>query len=176
MSDLVDLFLLMLKASALGFGGLGSLPILRQEMGSLPVLATDEQLVQALAIGRLGSGPNALYLVSFGYLVMGIGGAVVTLVASCIPPLVMVPAVAAMRRRVLSTRLAGLIRGATLAASGLLLAIGVQILGADGAAVLGLPLWQLALAAAAVVLTYDGRLHPALVIAGGAAAGIALGR
>ncbi|HET8569474.1 MAG TPA: chromate transporter [Candidatus Limnocylindria bacterium] len=174
MTDLAELFILVLKATALGFGGLGSLPILRQDVIATGI-ASDEQLVQALAIGRLGSGPNALYLVSFGYLVMGIAGAAVALVASCIPPLVMVPAVAAMRRRVLSTWVAGLARGATLAASGLLLAIGVQILGADPAAVLRLPPWQIALAALGVVLTYDGRLHPAVLIAGGAAAGVALG-
>ena len=36
--------------------------------------------------------------------------------------------------------------------------------------------WQLTLVAIGTVLTYDGRVHPALVIAIGVVAGVALGR
>jgi hypothetical protein len=36
--------------------------------------------------------------------------------------------------------------------------------------------WQYAVGIVATVLTYQGRIHPALVVLGGAAAGLLLGR
>src|SRR5438477_534567 len=54
----------------------------------------------------------------------------------------------------------------------LLAATGIGIVTATGTP----SLWQLALAAIAVMLTYRGTVHPAIVIAIGAAAGLALGR
>jgi len=72
----------------------------------------------------------------------------------------------------LTTPVAGLVRGVALATAGLLAATGISIVTATG-----MPSWwQLALAAIAVVLTYRGTVHPALVIAIGAAVGLTLGR
>ncbi|CAN5255182.1 hypothetical protein BH18CHL2_BH18CHL2_04620 [soil metagenome] len=173
--DAAGLFLVFLKAAALGLGGFGSLPVLREDL-ILAGHATDEQLVQALAVGRLSTGPNGTYVVSLGYFVGGLGGAIAALAAACLPPLVMVPAVAVGRQRLLSPAFAGFIRGASLATAGLLLAIALAILapGADGAA--SPRWWQVGLAAAAATVTYRGRIHPALLIGAGAAAGLALGR
>jgi chromate transport protein ChrA len=66
----------------------------------------------------------------------------------------------------------GLVRGVALATAGLLAATGIGIVTASGTP----SGWQLALAAIGTVLTYRGTVHPALVIAIGAAAGLALGR
>ena len=49
--DLLALFAVLLKDSALTLGGLGSLPLLRQDLVATGI-ATDPQLVEALAIGR----------------------------------------------------------------------------------------------------------------------------
>lgn len=169
---LLELFLVFLKASALGLGGYGSLPVIREDL-ILAGHATDEQLVQSIAVSRLSTGPNGTYVIGLGYLIAGVGGAIAALIAACIPPLVMVPLVAVARGRLLSAGFAGFVRGASLAVAGLLLAIALALLVPAGT----LPAaWQVALALAAAAVTIQGRLHPALLMGGGAAAGLLLGR
>jgi chromate transporter len=169
--DALALFGVFLKASALSLGGLSSLPLLRADLVT-PGIATDDQVVQAIAIGRISTGPNGLYIVSLGYLVGGIVGATVALLAASLPPLVIVPITALARRWLMTTSVAGLVRGVAMATAGLLVATGFGIISATGAP----SWWQVALAAIATVLTYRGTLHPAIVIAIGAGAGLALGR
>lgn len=168
--DLFTLFLVLFKDSALALGGLGSLPLLRQDLVATG-MATDTQLVQALAIGRLSTGPNGLWIVSLGFQMAGPIGAGMALVATTLPPLVILPATAAARRWLLSVRFAGLVRGAALATAGLLCATGVSLVGPAGDAP---SWWQIVVAVAAAALTYHGRLHPALVIIGGALLGLLL--
>jgi chromate transporter len=171
MVDALALFGVFLKASALSLGGLSSLPLLEADLVA-PGIATDDQIVQAIAIGRISTGPNGLYIVSLGYLVAGVLGATLAVIAATLPPLVIVPITAVARRWLLTPPVAGLVRGVALATAGLLAATGIGIITASGTP----SPWQLALAAIAVVLTYRGTVHPALVIAIGAATGLALGR
>lgn len=173
MIEAIELFLVFLKAALLGLGGYGSLPVVREDL-ILAGRVTDEQLIQALAVGRLSTGPNGTYIVSVGFFAGGLGGALAALVAACLPPLVMVPLVAVARRRLLSTWFAGLNRGVLLAISGLFLATGLAFLMPKGVA--GLAWWHVALAAAGAGLSVRGRVHPALLIAAGAGAGLVLGR
>src|SRR5437763_1086392 len=95
--DALALFGVFLKASALSLGGLSSLPLLRGDLVA-PGIATDDQVIQAIAIGRISTGPNGLYIVSLGYLVAGVVGATMALLAASLPPLVIVPITAAARR------------------------------------------------------------------------------
>jgi len=169
----LELFLVFLKSAALGLGGYGSLPILREDL-ILAGHATDDDLVRAIAVGRLSTGPNGTYIVSLGYFAGGIGGAIAALIAACIPPLVMVPLVAVARGRLLSASFAGFVRGASLATAGLLLAIGLALLAPQGVG--SVAWWQLPLALGAGIATYRGKIHPALLIGVGAVAGLALGR
>src|SRR3982074_3914856 len=96
--DLLALFAVFLKDSALTLGGLGSLPLLRQDLVATGI-ATDPQLVEALAIGRLSTGPNGLWIVSLGYQLAGPLGAAIAPVAPGLPPLLILPATAGARRR-----------------------------------------------------------------------------
>ena len=169
--DGLALFVVFLKASALSVGGLSSLPLLHADLVA-PGIATDDQVVQAIAIGRISTGPNGLYIVSLGYLVGGVVGATAALLAASFPPLVIVPITAVARRWLLTTTVAGLVRGVALATAGLLVATGVGIISATGVP----SWWQLALAAIGIVLTYRGTLHPAIVSAIGAGVGLAFGR
>jgi len=169
--DPLALFGVLLKDSALALGGLGSLPLLRQDLVATGVV-TDPQLVEALAIGRLSTGPNGLWIVSLGYQLAGPLGAAMALVASSLPPLVILPATAVARRWLLSVPLAGLVRGAALATAGLLCATGASLILPAGAP----SWWQVAVGIAAAALTYQGRLHPAAVVIGGAAFGLLLAR
>jgi chromate transporter len=170
--DPLALFVVLLKDSALALGGLGSLPLLRQDLVATGV-ATDTQLVEALAIGRLSTGPNRLWIVSLGYQLAGPLGAAMALVASTLPPLLILPATAVARRWLLSVPFAGLVRGAALATAGLLCATGASLILPAGDA---LSWWQVALGIAAAALTYQGRLHPAVVVIGGAVLGLLLAR
>jgi chromate transporter len=168
--DPLALFLVFLKDSALSLGGLGSLPLLRQDLVATGI-ATDAQIVEALAIGRLSTGPNGLWIVSLGFLMAGPLGAAIALMAGVLPPLVILPATAVARRWLLSVPFAGLVRGASLATAGLLAATGVSLIAPAG----GLPAWwQLVIGVAATVLTYQGRLHPAAVVLGGVVLGVLL--
>jgi len=170
-SDLA-LFLTLLKDSALALGGLGSLPLVRQDLVATG-LVTDAQVVQALAIGRLSTGPNGLWIVSLGYQIDGWLGAAIALVACSLPPLVMVPATIVGRRFLMTPAFAGIVRGAALATAGLLASTGVSLIAPDIAATAW---WQLGIGAAAAGLTYEGRLHPGLVVVGGALLGVGLAR
>lgn len=170
--DPLTLFLVLLKDSALSLGGLGSLPLLRQDLVATGVVS-DTQLVEALAIGRLSTGPNGLWIVSLGYQIAGPLGAAMALVASSLPPLLILPATAVARRWLLSVPFAGLVRGAALATAGLLCATAVALIVPAG----GAPSWwQVAIGVAAAAFTYQGRLHPAAVVIGGALLGILLAR
>ncbi len=129
--------------------------------------------MQALAIGRLSTGPNGLWVVSLGYQIAGPAGAAIALIASSLPPLLMLPATAPARRWLLSVRFAGIVRGAALATAGLLCATGVSLIAPDRA---GASWWHIAIAIAATGLTYQGRVHPAAVVIGGAMLGLLLAR
>ncbi|MEP6694244.1 MAG: chromate transporter [Chloroflexota bacterium] len=168
--DPLALFLVLLKDSALALGGLGPLPLLRQDLVATGAV-TDAQLVEAIAIGRLSTGPSGLWIVSLGYQIAGPLGAVMATIASTIPPLVILPATAVARRWLLSVRFAGLVRGAALATAGLLGATGLSLIVPSGDAPSS---WQVVIGIAAAALTYQGRLHPAIVIIGGALLGLLL--
>ena len=79
-------FLAVLLASLLGFGGLGSLPVLRGQLSSAG-LSADTLVLHAVAVGNISPGPNGLYLVAIGYFVSGPWGALAAAVALMLPPL-----------------------------------------------------------------------------------------
>jgi chromate transporter len=169
MVEQVTLFLIFLKSSALAVGGLASLPLLRADL--VPQYFNDAAIVQALAIGRLGPGPNGLYIVSLGYIAAGWPGALYALVGASLAPLAILPATMLARRWLLSHWFGGLVRGVALGTGGLLLATGVNIVQVGGT-----QWWQLALVGVTVATTLHGKLHPAAMIVVGAFVGLALGR
>ena len=83
--SLERIFLTVLIANLIGFGGLSSLPILRGQIQSAG-LPADNLLLHALAIGNISPGPNGLYLVVVGFFIGGIKGAGVATVALSLPP------------------------------------------------------------------------------------------
>jgi chromate transporter len=172
--DPLALFFSVLKASAFSVGGLSSLPLLRDEL-VIPGFVTEQEVVESLAIGRLSTGPNGLYVVSLGYFAYGWVGAGIALLAATLPPLLIVPAAALIRKQLLTPWAAGMVRGVTLSTCGLLLATAYVLL-APGTTIANVPLWQLGLALGAAAITMHGRTHPALLILGGAVIGLAVGR
>jgi chromate transporter len=119
---LVLLYLLLLKATATSFSGLSSLPVLREDLVVRHALLTDRQLNVAVTAGRSGPGPNGLYVVSVGYLVAGLPGAVAGWLAMVTPAFLVIPLVRFVGARVEQPRLRSAIRASTVASAGLLLA------------------------------------------------------
>jgi chromate transporter len=78
-------FLTFLKASLLSTGGQGNLPILHAELIAHGV-AREQQFGESLAIGQLAPGPTGLWVISLGFLVFGLTGALIATAAILIPP------------------------------------------------------------------------------------------
>jgi len=152
------LFLVFLRANLLSVNGQTALPLIRQDLLDAG-LTTDQRLIEALAIGRLGTGPGGLYIVAIGYFTMGFLGAFVAVIATILPPLIV----------------NGTMRGVALATSGLVVVTSIQLLLAESPG--GLPAWwQVIVLVAAAALALQGRRHPVWVILGGAIAGLILAR
>lgn len=173
--EILDLFLAILKASLLSVGGLSSLPLLQQELvGS--GLVSERQMLEALTIGRLSTGPNGFYIISLGYFALGWAGAATALAAVILPPLSLVAFATAFRHLLLTSWAAGIVRGIGLSTAGLLMATGIQLI-APEVPLLAIPWWQAALAAIATVLTArGGGVHPGLLVLAGALVGVVLAR
>jgi len=86
-------FWLLLKASLFSTGGTGNLPSLHADLLARG-WANEQQFAESLAIGQISPGPSGLWVISLGYLVDGLRGAVLTLIAISLPPLVVLLALA----------------------------------------------------------------------------------
>jgi chromate transporter len=113
------LFALLLKASVTSFSGMGALPQLRQDLVVTHHVIDDEQLSRAVLLGRSTPGPIGIYIVSVGYAVRGVPGAIAGWIALALPAFLAVPMLIALRRwlhqpRLLAAVDAVVIGGATL--------------------------------------------------------------
>src|SRR5579872_3568263 len=77
---------IVFKGSLFSTSGLGNVPSIHNDLLARG-WATERQFGEALAVGQVSPGPNGLWIISLGYLVGGIRGALLTLVAICLPPL-----------------------------------------------------------------------------------------
>jgi chromate transporter len=173
-NDLFDLFVVFLRAGALSVGGNAALPQLRQDLVATGVLS-EHQVLEALAIARLTPGPTGFYIMVLGYFAAGPLGAVVAILAGVVPPLSVIAVAGLVRRQLLSAWTAGVVRGVVLSTAGLLVYTGLTLI-APERPLQDIPLWQFGIVAVAAVLTMRGLVHPGLLVAAGAVAGIALGR
>ena len=94
----LTLFWVMFKASLLSTTGTGNLPIVHQDLLARH-WATDRQFAESLAIGQISPGPSGLWVISLGYLVDGLRGAALTLIAVSLPPLLVLLLVHGFYRR-----------------------------------------------------------------------------
>jgi chromate transporter len=171
------LFLLFLKASALSFGGLGGLPILHQDLAQRPDLLPggvgelDRLIGQSLAVGRISPGPNGLYVVSLGYELSGVTGAVAGGAALALPPFVVVAIAVAYARVAHLKRTANALLLLSVALSGLLGFTSWQIMTSSST-----DLWEWAAGIIGFVVSARFRLNPLLLIGVTAVLGIAVYR
>jgi len=133
--NLILLYLLLLKAVCTSFSGMASLPMVRDDLVEKRHVLTDRQLSTAVVAGRTGPGPNGLYLVSVGYFVAGLPGALVGLVALITPAFLIIPLMRWTAEYARIPRVRSAIRAVILASAGLILAASVPL--AHGAAQAG---------------------------------------
>jgi chromate transporter len=139
-----------------------------------PGYLTQQQLLDAVAIGQLTPGPVFTSATFIGYLLAGIPGAVVATVAIFLPSFVLVgvthPALPRLRANV---HLSAALDGINAAAVGLIGA-SVVFLARDAFMPAGSPeLVTIAIGATAFAILLSGRLGPVPLLLGGAVAGFA---
>jgi hypothetical protein len=79
----VLLYFLLLKATLTSFSGLASLPVIRADLVTSRHVLTDDQLNTAVVVSPTTPGPVGVYVVSVGYSVAGVPGAVAGWAAMC---------------------------------------------------------------------------------------------
>jgi chromate transporter len=167
----VMLFLLFLKASALAFGGMGGLPILHQDLAARNVADLDALIGQALAVARISPGPNGLYLVSLGYFLGRVPGAVAATVALALPPFVVLLIVAWYGRVQHSKRTENALLVLSFGLAGLLGFTSWQIIRGSSSDIFE---WLIALAG--FLATARLKLHPIVMIGVAGALGVVIYR
>jgi len=159
----------MFRAALLSTTGTGNLPIVHQDLITRG-WATDRQFAESLAIGQISPGPTGLWVISLGYLVGGLQGAALTLVAISLPPLLVLLLVHGLYRR-WGHRPAtqGFVRGLGLAVAGIFVVVLTGIMNTAG--------WNFTnvmITLGAIILGATRRVPVVLVLAIAAIAGIAL--
>jgi chromate transporter len=119
--SIIALYLLLLKATATSFAGMGSLPQIRQDLVVTHNVITDEQLSQAVVIGRSAPGPVGAYVVSIGYFARGWPGAGAAWLAMVTPALLVIPLVTLLRRWLHLSRVRAAVDAVVIASAVLLL-------------------------------------------------------
>lgn len=87
------LYLVLLKGTVTAFAGLASLPVIQNALVFQYHVLTDQRLNEAVVITRSTPGPVGLYIVSVGYFVAGVPGAIAGWAAMATPALLIIPLV-----------------------------------------------------------------------------------
>lgn len=115
-------FLLALKASLFSTGGFGNIPSLHDDL--LPRgWATERNFSEALAIGQISPGPNGLWIISLGYFVGGVPGALLSLASIAIPPFLILAVEWLYHRTKHIPAVEGFVRGLGLATVGIFVVV-----------------------------------------------------
>jgi chromate transporter len=131
--NIVTLYLLLLKATVTSFAGLASLPQIHQDIVVTSRAISDDQLNQAVLIGRSTPGPVGAYVVAVGYFAAGVSGAAAGFLAMVTPALAAIPLLALIRRWLHIARVQAAV-DAVVIASAALLVVTVIRMASDGLA------------------------------------------
>jgi chromate transporter len=169
--ELWRLFLLFLKFGALVFGsGYVLFAFIRGDLVERLGWLTEQQLVDALAIGQLTPGPVFTTATFIGYLLGGLPGALLATLGIFLPGFVFVaglqPLVRMMRRRAWT---GDVLDGVNAAAIGLMTGVTWQL---ARTAIIDVPTALLGVGAA--VILFATRINSGWLILGGAAIGLAV--
>jgi chromate transporter len=125
--NVLMIYLLLLKATATSFAGMGSLPQIQQDFVETYRVISDDQLSQAVLIGRSTPGPVGAYVVAVGYFAGGWSGALAGWLAMVTPAFVMIPLLATVRRWLHLPRVRAAVDAVVVASAVLLVVSGVRL-------------------------------------------------
>jgi chromate transporter len=117
-----SLYLILVKATLTAFSGGTTLPSVRQDLVVKRQVITDAQLSAAVAISRMGPGPNGAFVICVGHYAGGAPGAVAGYLAMITPAFLAIVFLRLLAGRTDHRRWRGAIEGLTAAAAGLLIA------------------------------------------------------
>lgn len=121
------LYLLLLKGTVTAFAGLASLPVIQDTLVTHHHVLTDKQLNEAVVLTRSSPGPVGLYIVSVGYFVAGVPGAIAGWLAMITPAGIIIPLVHFVGRRMENPRVKSILQCVVIASAGLLLAAAIPL-------------------------------------------------
>jgi chromate transporter len=116
------LYFLILKAVVTSFNGPSSLPILRDDLVVHRHILTDRELNAAVVAGRSAPGPMGIYVVSVGYFIAGVPGAIAGWLAVITPAILIIPLVRYIGTRAEKPRIRGTLQAVVISSAGLILA------------------------------------------------------
>ncbi len=125
--NLFELYLLLLKGTVTAFAGMASLPVLQESLVNQHHVLTDTQLNEAVVITRSTPGPVGLYIVSVGYFVAGVPGAMAGWLAMVTPALLTIPLVHYAGSKIENPRVKSMLQTVVIASAGLLLAAAIPL-------------------------------------------------
>ena len=120
-------YLLLLKATATSFAGMGSLPQIQQDFVHTYGVLSDEQLGQAVLIGRATPGPMGAYVVAVGYLSAGPAGALAGWLALATPAFCVIALIVLLQRWMHLPRMRAVVDAVVIASAVLLVPSGVRM-------------------------------------------------
>jgi chromate transporter len=120
-------YLLLLKATMTSFAGMGSLPQIQQDFVQTRHLVSEEQLSQAVLVGRATPGPMGAYVVAVGYFAGGWPGALAGWLAMITPALAAIPLLSLIQRWLHLRRIRGAVDAVVIASAALLVASGIDL-------------------------------------------------
>jgi chromate transporter len=123
----ITVYLLLVKAIGTSFAGMGSLPQIHQDFVETRRVITDEQLSQAVLVGRSTPGPIGAYVVAVGYLAAGWPGAIAAWLAMATPAVAAIPLLVLMQRWMHLPRVRAAVDAVVVASAILLLESGVRM-------------------------------------------------
>ena len=121
------LYLLLLKGTVTAFAGLASLPVVQDALVVQHHALTNTQLNEAVVITRSTPGPVGLYIVSVGYFVGGLPGAIAGWLAMITPALTTIPLVHLAGRKMEHPRVKSILQTIVIASAGLLFAAALPL-------------------------------------------------
>ncbi|HLF75304.1 MAG TPA: chromate transporter [Anaerolineales bacterium] len=162
--DLLQLFLIFLKVNLLSTSGPASVGLLYHEMVGSSL--TDGQFVQAVGFSSVLPGSDALQLAMYiGYAVGGVPGGIVALLASILPPTVIILGVTLILHRLRREAwISNFIEGLTPAISVLMLFTAWKIFEKGGGT--GWEAWAIALVSLAGMLSKRVPERIVIIVAG----------
>jgi chromate transporter len=125
--NVVLLYFLLLKGTMTAFAGLASLTVIQDSLVTQHHVLTNEQLNEAVVITRSSPGPVGLYIVSVGYFVAGLPGAVAGWLAMITPALLVIPLVHFVGLKMQHPRVNSVLQAVVIASAGLLLATAIPL-------------------------------------------------